>query len=66
MVSAQEGERGLVLSPPADRDLEPKIGKTETLFKTYDEDQLDEEADESHDDEAERGLGGDLGELCCE
>ena len=56
----------MVLSPPADRDLEPKIGKTETLFKTYDEDQLDEEADESHDDEAERGLGGDLGELCCE
>jgi hypothetical protein len=44
----------------------PKSEKTETLLKTYDEDQLDEEADESHDDEAERGLGGDLGELCCE
>lgn len=31
---------------------------------THDEDQLDEEADEAHDDEAERGLGRDLGELC--
>ena len=34
------------------------------LSATHDEDQLDEEADKAHDDEAERGLGGDLGELC--
>lgn len=30
---------------------------------THDEDQLDEEADEPHDHEAEGGLGGDLVEL---
>jgi hypothetical protein len=29
-----------------------------------DEDELDKEADESHDDEADRSARGDLGELC--
>jgi hypothetical protein len=29
-----------------------------------DEDELDKEADESHDDEADRSPRGDLGELC--
>ena len=33
LVSAQEGGRGLVLSPPADGDLEPEIGKNRNALK---------------------------------
>ena len=44
--------------------LDSRKAHSSSFPTTHDEDQLDEEADKAHDDEAERGLGGDLGELC--